>query len=32
MLREMMQAQRERKKTRREPVRKIPVVPIDKDW
>lgn len=32
MLREMMQAQRERKKMRREPVRKIPVVPVDKDW
>ncbi|MGB2986761.1 MAG: hypothetical protein WBE26_12875 [Phycisphaerae bacterium] len=31
-LREMMQALRERKKLQREPMRKIPVAPVDKDW
>lgn len=31
-LREMMQAHRERKKLRREPVERAPVKPVDKDW
>lgn len=31
-LREMMQAIRERKENRREPVRFVPVRPVDKDW
>lgn len=31
-LRELMQAQRERKKQRREPAERIPVRPVDKDW
>jgi len=31
-LREMMQALRDRKKLRREAVKKIPISPVDKDW
>jgi len=31
-LREMMQAVRDRKKLRREEVKKIPISPVDKDW
>ena len=31
-LRELMQAQRERKKRRREPVQVVPVRPVEKDW
>ena len=31
-LREMMQALRDRKKLRREEVKKIPISPVDKDW
>ncbi|MFH1108928.1 MAG: tetratricopeptide repeat protein [Planctomycetota bacterium] len=31
-LREMMQALRDRKKLRREDVKKIPISPVDKDW
>jgi len=31
-LREMMQAQRQREKMRRQPLQRIPVSPVDKDW
>jgi hypothetical protein len=31
-LREMMQAQRDKKKQRREEVRKVPLQPTEKDW
>jgi Ca-activated chloride channel family protein len=31
-LREMMQALRDRRKTRREPVQRVPVTQVDKDW
>lgn len=31
-LREMMQAIRDRKKARREQVKKVPIAPVDKDW
>ena len=31
-LREMMQAIRDRKKARREQIKKVPIAPVDKDW
>ncbi len=31
-LREMMQALRDRQKQRREPPRRVPIAPVDKDW